>query len=109
MEEDDDDEELFLKNRALYEIMWKNIVARGRPYMTIWRMRIVCWIPKATNTHSECVILIAFPLQQCLLERTAVLRNAYITSLVITGRDCVYCAVRIGFLNKTGHVSPLRS
>jgi len=28
--------------------------------MTIWRMRIVCWKPKSTNTRSECVILIAF-------------------------------------------------
>ena len=32
--------------------MWKNIVQRGRPQI-IWRMRIACWIPKATNTHSE--------------------------------------------------------
>ena len=22
--------------------------------MTIWSMRIACWIPKATNKHSEC-------------------------------------------------------
>jgi hypothetical protein len=36
-----------------YEIMWKNIVEPGRPQMTIWRMHIACWIPKATNTHSE--------------------------------------------------------
>jgi hypothetical protein len=36
---------------------------------TIWRMRIACWINKATNTHSECVIIIAFPLQQWLGER----------------------------------------
>ena len=28
--------------------------------MTIWRMRIACWIPEATNTHSEYVTLIAF-------------------------------------------------
>jgi len=26
--------------------------------MTIWRMRISCWIPKATRTHSEYVILL---------------------------------------------------
>ena len=26
----------------------------------IWRMRLVCWIPKATDTHSDYVILIAF-------------------------------------------------
>ena len=45
--------------------------------MTIWRMRmrIACWIPKATDTHSEYVTLIAFPLQQWLHERTSVLRT----------------------------------
>ena len=34
--------------------------------MTIWRMRIACWMPMATNTHSGCVMLIALPLQQWL-------------------------------------------
>ena len=51
----------FSENRTFYEIMWKNIAERGRPQMTIWRMRIACWIPKATDAHSEYVILIAFP------------------------------------------------
>jgi len=32
----------------------------------IGRLRIACWIPKATNTHSEYVTLTAFPLQQWL-------------------------------------------
>ena len=53
----------FFYNCAVYEIMWKNVVEPGRPQMTIWRMRIVCWIPKATDTHSKYVILIDFPLQ----------------------------------------------
>ena len=39
----------------------KNIVERGRPQMTIWRMRNAWWIIKATGTHSEYVIFIAFP------------------------------------------------
>jgi len=43
------------KNRDVYEIMWKNIVVRGRPQITIWRMRIACWIPKATNAHTQVV------------------------------------------------------
>jgi len=47
---------------ALYEIMWKNMVESNRPQMTIWRMRIAYWITKATDTHSEYVILI-FKLQ----------------------------------------------
>jgi hypothetical protein len=50
------------ENRAVYEIMWKNIAEPDRPQLTIWRKRIACWIPKATNTHSEYVILIAFSL-----------------------------------------------
>jgi hypothetical protein len=47
---------------AVYEIMWKYIVERGSTQLTIWRMRIACWITKATNTHSEYVILTAFQL-----------------------------------------------
>jgi hypothetical protein len=41
------------------EIMWKNILEPGRPQMAIWRMRYPCWIPKATNTNSDYVLLIA--------------------------------------------------
>jgi len=37
--------------------MWKNMVKWGRQQMAIWGMRIACWIPKATYTHSEYVIL----------------------------------------------------
>jgi hypothetical protein len=32
--------------------MWKNIVERGRPQITIWCMHIACRIPKATNIHT---------------------------------------------------------
>jgi len=52
----------FPENRAVYEIMWKNTIQPFRSQMTVWRMRIACLIPKATNTHSDCVILTAFPL-----------------------------------------------
>jgi hypothetical protein len=61
------------KNHAVYE-MWKNIVYRVGPKMTVWRMRTACWIPKATDTHLEYAIYIAFPLQQWLRERASVLR-----------------------------------
>ena len=43
------------ENHFVYEIMWKIIVQPDRPQMTIWRMRVECWITKATNTHSEQV------------------------------------------------------
>ena len=67
----------FLENRAIYEIMWENILGLGRLQMTIRRMRIACWITKATNTHSECVTLIAFPLQKMLQERASMLCYRY--------------------------------
>jgi hypothetical protein len=42
----------FLENRAVYEVMWKNTVQPDRPQVTIWRMRIICWITNATKTRS---------------------------------------------------------
>ena len=42
---------------------WDNVEKYGRlgrPQMTIWHMHIPCWVPKATNTPSECVILNCF-------------------------------------------------
>ena len=57
----------------------------------IWRMRIACWVNKPTNTHSECVILIAFPIQQWLQERTSVLRYTYSTLPVF-----LFCLWRCG-------------
>ena len=42
----------FFLNHAIYEIMWINMVQQGRPQMTVWCMRIACWIPKATGTLS---------------------------------------------------------
>jgi len=50
----------FLENRAVYEITWKNNLERDRPQMIIWRMRTASWIPQATDTHSEYVVLIVF-------------------------------------------------
>jgi hypothetical protein len=58
--------------------MWKNIVERDRPQMTIRRMRIACWKTKAINTYKPLgsVILIAFA------PRLDVLRHTYIAYLV---------------------------
>ena len=47
---------------------------RNKPQTTILCMCIACWIPKATNTHSEYEIPIAFPLQNLLHVRTSMLR-----------------------------------
>ena len=93
-----------VKNRAVYGIIWKSIVEQFRPQKKICRMRIACWIPKATNiyiyiyththahthahthththTHTGCVILIAFPLQQRLHELASMLPYTHIACLV---------------------------
>jgi len=39
------------EKRAVDEIMWKIILVPDRSQMKIWRIRIACWIPKATNTN----------------------------------------------------------
>jgi hypothetical protein len=62
--------------------MWKNIAGRDRLQMTIQRMHIACWITKATNTHSEYVILIAFPQQQWWHQNASVLCYTHIACLV---------------------------
>ena len=54
----------FFENRVFYEKMWKTCVEPDRPQMAIWRFRVAYWITKAKNTHTEYVILIAFPQQQ---------------------------------------------
>jgi len=38
----------------------KNNVEPGRPQMTIWRMHIACWIPKAINTLRICNTFLFF-------------------------------------------------
>jgi hypothetical protein len=67
----------FSERRAVYEIMLKNTVEPERSQMTIRRMRIACRIHKATNIHSEYVILIAFSLQQWLHARALMLDYTY--------------------------------
>ena len=55
---------IYFQISALCEITRKIIVEPGRPQNETWCMPIAFWVPRATNTHPECVILIAFPLQQ---------------------------------------------
>jgi hypothetical protein len=76
--------------------MWRNIVERRRAQMTIWRMHIVCWIPKVTNTHTEVFVLISFHCnngctnaRECYVIRTlAVLFNSDCSSVVINSLIC---------------------
>ena len=72
----------FFLNHAFNGIIWKNIVELARPQRTIWRMCRTCWIPKATNTHSEYVICIVFPLQQWLHKCASMLHYKHTACLV---------------------------
>ena len=74
----------FFENRAFNEITCENIAHSDRPQMTVWRMRIAFWISKATNAHSEYVILTAFLLEQWLDQCASMLRCTYIACLYNT-------------------------
>jgi hypothetical protein len=52
--------------------------------MAIWRMRIACWVPKATNTNSLYGMLLAFPLQYLLQNLASLLSYAYFACLVVS-------------------------
>jgi hypothetical protein len=60
----------FFENRAVYEIMWKNIVEPDGPQITTWRVRIAFWITELTNIRSEYInrLLTTSPLQHWLHE-----------------------------------------
>ena len=56
--------------------------------MTVWHMRIACWMPKTKNTRSEYLILIAFPRQQWLHERSLLLRYSTLRVYSVLKMDC---------------------
>jgi len=78
------------EKRAVHEIMQKNMVERGRPQMTIWRMRFACWIPKATHTHththSEYVILLFYIAAMVVRTRPSVTLYVHCLSCFLTRR-----------------------
>jgi len=72
------------ENVAFFEIKWKNVVDPDRLQMAVRRIRFACWITKGTNTHSEYVILIAFPLQKWFEELASDVALTYLDSLVVS-------------------------
>jgi len=75
----------FFESRAVYEIMWKNMVEPDRPQITIWRMHFACWLTKAKihrhtlrifNTHCFSVATVV------TRTRLSILRCTYIACLV---------------------------
>jgi len=66
---------ILFRNLAVYGIISKSTLEPDRKQMSIWRMLNACWKTKVTNTHSEYVILIAFPQQQRLYESASILHD----------------------------------
>ena len=62
----------------------------------IGRVRITCWMPKVTNTHSEYVIIIAFPLQKWLHECASILFYPTLPVLLITNTIDFYLQCQHG-------------
>ena len=50
----------FFENRAVYEIMWKNMVEPDRPQVTVWRMLFARWILNILNILRICNIYCFF-------------------------------------------------
>ena len=63
--------------------------------MIVWRMCITCQVPKATNTHSDYVIRIAFPCQKCLRVHVSMLTYTNNACLVIIWQPWFRKCVRI--------------
>jgi hypothetical protein len=64
----------FRKSCLLWDNVEKCAVREATEKNIIRRMRTACWITKATDTHSECVILNAFLRQQWFHESPSMLR-----------------------------------
>jgi len=77
----------FVENRAFYEIAWKNSLELDRPRMTIRLMRIACWIPKGTNTHSE--VCYRFLYYQ-FFSGTSVVRKRLSVTLYVLCLSCLF-------------------
>jgi hypothetical protein len=70
---------------------------------TIRRMRFACWVNKATDTHSEYVILTAFLPQKRQSGHASIKRYSYISRLVVClGRNHI-CR----FTNLPFHTKPM--
>ena len=66
------------------------------------RMRLACWMPKATNTHLKYAILIAFSLQNCLQECASIIRP-YFACLLISNFGLFLVVEKLSPTQREGH------
>jgi hypothetical protein len=90
----------FRKSRRLWDNVGKcGTVRQAIDEDTTRRMHVACWIHKATNSHSEYVIIIAVARQKSLRESASILR-LYVQCLA-----CYYFIIRaMAWTAAVGHI-----
>jgi hypothetical protein len=91
----------FFENRAFYEIMWKNIVEQSRPQMTVWRMRIACWLIKGTHTALKLCNTYCFSIaatQYYVMRKLPILYCAFLGT-VFAWRDVPGVVIHVFLIN----------
>jgi hypothetical protein len=69
--------------------LWDNVENLCRAdtlWLILWLMCIACWVTRATNTHSDYVIVIAFPQQELWQARTSMSQDKQCSYDVTTKR-----------------------
>ena len=89
--------DFFSENRAICDIMWKNVVDTERSQKTIWSMRFACWVTKATHNHSEYVI-------HCFSTVTTISPKHLNVTLYV---HCLTCLLFLGLFYKIFHSKDL--
>jgi len=64
--------------------MWEDNVELGRSQTTVWRMRIACWITKATDTFLDYVMVFFFT--ATMVARTCLTITSYVHCLSCVSR-----------------------
>jgi hypothetical protein len=70
----------FRKSRRLWDV--RKCCRAGQATETIWCVRVACCMPRASDSHSGCVIVIGVALQQWMHENASMLRHTCIANLV---------------------------
>jgi len=73
------------ENRAYSQTMRKNTAEPNRPQMTIWRMRIACWVTKGKTQNTQNMYL--------LLSTATMVAGTCLNLLY----DCIACLVDVTF------------
>ena len=89
--------DFLFENRDVSAIMWKNTVEPERPQMTIWRMRISRWVPKATHTPGICNINCFSATTMFARKRLYVMLHVHCRPCYVTRFLLFWCRIHLWF------------